>query len=93
MLYNFFPFPIFLGHEGRFAVAACPLLDLATQGETEEEAKSNLKDLIEEYLADPDMAKPAWNEWENSSFTYLPIPVPQNIFNGQIASTAAVGSN
>jgi len=35
-----------------------PTLDIATQGETEQEAKENMEDLIDEYLNDPDTPKP-----------------------------------
>lgn len=49
---NNFPFPIIIGKEGKWHVAACPLLDLATQGKTEREVRDNLKGLIEDYLSD-----------------------------------------
>ena len=34
------------------------MLDIATQGRTEEEVKENMVDLIEEYKEDPDTQKP-----------------------------------
>lgn len=49
-----FPFPIFIGKEGEWFVACCPVLDIATQGRTGEEVKENMADLIEEYMEDPD---------------------------------------
>jgi predicted RNase H-like HicB family nuclease len=53
------PGPILLTKEGKWFVASCPLLDIATQGRTEREVKENLADLIYEYLRDPDTAKPS----------------------------------
>jgi len=44
--------------EGRWFVASCPTLDIATQGETEQEAKENIEDLIDEYLNDEDTPTP-----------------------------------
>jgi len=34
------------------------MLDIATQGRTEEEVKENMADLIDEYMEDPDTPKP-----------------------------------
>ena len=50
--------PIVIMKEGKWFVAACPPLDLATQGETEQEARENMADLIDEYLSDEDTPKP-----------------------------------
>jgi len=44
------PLPIFIAKEGKWFVASCPLLDVATQGKTEEEVKKNMDDLLEEYF-------------------------------------------
>jgi len=49
--------PIIISREGKWYVASCPVLDIATQGTTEEEVKENMKDLIKEYLEDPDTPK------------------------------------
>lgn len=38
-------------------MASCPILDIATQGSTEEEVKENMVDLIKEYMEDPDTQK------------------------------------
>lgn len=46
--------PIIIMREGKWFVASCPTLDIATQGETEQEVKENMEDLIEEYLKDKD---------------------------------------
>ena len=53
--------PIIIMKEGRWFVASCPTLDIATQGETEEEVKENMEDLIDEYLNDDDTQKPDEN--------------------------------
>jgi predicted RNase H-like HicB family nuclease len=52
------PFPIVIAREGKWYVASCPLLDIATQGESEAEARENMADLISDYLSDPDTEKP-----------------------------------
>ena len=33
------PFPIIIAKEGKWFVASCPLLDIATQGKSEDEVK------------------------------------------------------
>lgn len=43
---------IVFGREGKWFVAACPPLDIATQGKTEKELKENIAELIEEYFKD-----------------------------------------
>jgi len=45
---------IIISREGKWYVASCPVLYIATQRATEEEVKENMKDLIKEYLEDPD---------------------------------------
>jgi len=52
-----FPFPVFITKEGKWFVSECPFLGIATQGKTEKEVKENIKDLIHEYLADPNTNK------------------------------------
>lgn len=48
------PFPIVITREGKWFVAACPILDVATQGKSEEEVRENISDLIVQYMKDPD---------------------------------------
>ena len=55
------PLPIVITKEGDWFVASCPWLDIATQGKTEEELKENMRDLIHDYLTDPDTKKPELN--------------------------------
>lgn len=50
--------PIIIAREGKWFVAECPLLDIASQGKTEDEVKRNISSLINEYLKDPDTRKP-----------------------------------
>lgn len=50
--------PIMIMREGKWFVASCPALDIAAQGQTEEEVKENMQDLVEEYLNDEDTQKP-----------------------------------
>lgn len=70
-----FPFPIFITKERKWFVAECPILGIATQGKTEEEVKDNLRDLIKEYLSDPDTPKNQLKKIISSSLTYIQVPV------------------
>lgn len=47
------PLPIVISKEGKWFVASCPILDIATQGKTEEEVKEMMQDLINDYFKDP----------------------------------------
>ncbi len=58
------PLPIIIAREGKWFVASCPLLDIATQGRTEQEVKEMMADLVKEYYRDPDTVKPR-EEFEN----------------------------
>jgi predicted RNase H-like HicB family nuclease len=74
-----FPFPIFITKEGKWFVAECPILGIATQGKTEKEVKENMKDLIKEYLSDPDTPKPRLKEITPSSLTYISGQIPAKL--------------
>lgn len=63
-------FPIVIMREGKWFVASCPLLDIATQGITEQEVKENIKDLIDEYLNDDDTIKPEI-DLESTSLSFV----------------------
>lgn len=78
-----FPFPIFITKEGKWFVAECPILNIATQGKTEKEVKENIKGLIEEYLSDPDTQKPKLKEMVFPSLTYIPVTIPAKLLYGQ----------
>ncbi len=78
-----FSFPIIIMKEGRWFVAECPTLNLASQGKTEKEAKGNIKHLIQEYLADPDTPKTALKETYAPLFTSIPVQVSKKILHGK----------
>ena len=67
--------PIVIAREGRWYVASCPLLDIASQGKTEPEVKKNIQALINEYLADPDTPKLNIKSLLDLSLTTVPITV------------------
>ena len=83
-----FPAPIFVGREGKWFIASCPLLDLATQGHGEEEARQNLKTLIEEYLADPDTTKPNLADTTFANFSFISVKLPLKSAYGKNRSFA-----
>lgn len=78
-----FPFPVFITKEGKWYVAECSLLGIATQGKTEKEVKENIKDLIKEYLSDPDTPKVKLKEIVSSSLTYIPVTISANLLYGK----------
>ncbi|MFQ6063817.1 MAG: type II toxin-antitoxin system HicB family antitoxin [Methanosarcinales archaeon] len=67
--------PVIISKEGKWFVACCPVLDIATQGRNEKEVKENIRDLIEEYMEDPDTQKPELNTIMSTSITMISIPV------------------
>ena len=83
-----FPFPIFITKEGKWFVAACPILGIATQGKTEKEVKENIKDLIKEYLKDPDTLKPRLKELSFSSLSYIPVKISKSLLHGKTPASA-----
>lgn len=79
-------FPIVIMKEGEWYVASCPQLDIATQGKTEEEARENMKDLIDEYLHDPDVPQPSMHT-EMRSLSFIRVNVPNlGLFHGKAPS-------
>ncbi len=69
------PLPVVISKEGEWFVAACPLLDIATQGRNEEEVRENMKDLIEDYFQDPDTVKPTMKTMISASVSVINVPV------------------
>ena len=67
--------PIVVAREGKWYVASCPLLDIATQGRTEKEVKRSIQALIKEYLRDPDTRKPDLKQLLTLSLTTVPVRV------------------
>lgn len=81
-------FPVLISKEGKWFVACCPMLDIATQGRTEEEVKENMEDLIEEYMEDPDTQKPDWETIISTSVTMTTIPVKiRGVYRGTKTSS------
>lgn len=52
------PFAASVWREGNWYVAQCLELDVASQGETEDEALSNLKEALELYFEPPQATRP-----------------------------------
>jgi len=50
--------PIITHQENGWIIASTPIIDVCAQGKTEEEAISNLKAMIEDYMTDPYTKKP-----------------------------------
>lgn len=82
------PMPVLIAKEGKWFVASCPVLDIATQGETEEEVKENMEDLINDYLNDPDTPKPDIRTIMSVSLTNIPVNVPEGVIHSK-AKTAS----
>jgi predicted RNase H-like HicB family nuclease len=53
------PFAATIWREGSWYVAQCLEVDVASQGETEEEALANLKEALELYFEEPRATRPA----------------------------------
>jgi predicted RNase H-like HicB family nuclease len=68
-------FSLLISKEGKWFVASCPMLDIATQGKTEEEVKENMVDLIEEYMEDQYTQKPDLETIMSTSVTITSVPV------------------
>ncbi|MDP2974313.1 MAG: type II toxin-antitoxin system HicB family antitoxin [Candidatus Diapherotrites archaeon] len=67
--------PVIVSKEGKWFVASCPLLDIATQGKTEKEVKENIEALIQDYFSDPDTVKPTASQILSSSVSLISVPV------------------
>ena len=78
-----FPFPVFILKEGKWFVAECPILNIATQGRTEKEVKENIKDLIQEYIDDPDTSKEPLKEMSSPTITFIPVAVSKELVYGR----------
>lgn len=77
-----FPFPVFIAKENKWFVSECPILNIATQGKTENEVKKNIEDLIKDCLQDPDTQKINL-EPTYSSLNYISVPVPSTLLYGK----------
>ena len=83
------PLPVIITREGKWFVAACPVLDIATQGKTEKEVKENMKDLINEYLKDPDTPKPKIEAIMSVSLVNLPVNIPKGVLHNKTTTVRA----
>ncbi|MCW4002807.1 MAG: type II toxin-antitoxin system HicB family antitoxin [Candidatus Bathyarchaeota archaeon] len=87
------PFPIIIAREGKWFVASCPLLDVATQGKSEAEVKANMADLIDDYLSDPDTPKPAIEDLMSLSLANIAVTVPEGVLRAKASTVASAKSN
>lgn len=87
------PLPILITKENKWFVAACPILNIATQGKTEREAKENMADLINEYLRDPDTQKPSLEDLLSLSLANIPVSVPEGVLHRKTSTTTAAQDN
>jgi len=87
------PLPLLITKEGKWFVASCPILDIATQGKTEKEVKENMTELIDEYLSDPDTAKPSLDDLMSLSLTNIPLKVPKSVMHGKASTITSAKSN
>lgn len=78
--------PVVLSREGKWYVAVCPLLDIATQGKTEKEVRENMEGLINEYFEDPDTRKPSFSDMVSTSVSVINMPVSVRVSNGKVAA-------
>jgi len=83
------PLPVVIAKEGRWFVAACPVLDIATQGKTEKEVKEMMEDLMGEYFKDPDTPKPEIKTIMSVSLTNIPVNIPEGVSHGKASTTSS----
>jgi len=83
------PLPVILTKEGKWFVAACPVLDIATQGKTEKEVKENMEDLMNEYLKDSDTPKPKIEAIMSVSLINLPVNIPKGVLHSKTTTVRA----
>jgi predicted RNase H-like HicB family nuclease len=87
------PFPILITKEGKWFVASCPILEIATQGKTEKEVKENMTELINEYLNDPDTPKPSLDDLMSLSLANVPVKIPEGVLHRKASTDAAAKGN
>lgn len=83
-------FPVVITKERSWFVASCPILNIGTQGKTEDEVKKNMKELIKEYFADPDTIKPEASAIESISvsLTNIPVEIQKGVYHSKAPSTS-----
>jgi predicted RNase H-like HicB family nuclease len=77
------PLPVVISKEGKWFVASCPILDIATQGEDEKEVRENMEDLVEEYFQDPDTQKPTIKTMMSASVSVINMPIKIGAAHGK----------
>ncbi|MBI2547222.1 MAG: hypothetical protein HYW23_02135 [Candidatus Aenigmarchaeota archaeon] len=82
------PIPVVIAKEGKWFVASSPVLDIATQGRTEQEVKENMADLISDYFKDPDTPKPQMSAIMQISITNIPVNVPEGVLHNKASSSS-----
>ena len=92
-MYETIPLPILVTKEGKWFVASCPILDIATQGKTEKEVKENIAELITEYLSDPDTAKPSMDDLMTLSLSNIPVKIPESVIHDKASTIASTKSS
>jgi len=80
------PLPVIITKEGKWFVASCPVLNIATQGRTEKEVKENMEDLINDYLKDPDTYKPKMEVIMATSLINIPVNIPEGVLHRKTSS-------
>ena len=82
------PLPIVIAKEGKWFVASCPVLDIATQGRTEDEVKDMMEDIINDYFKDPDTPKPELKSIMHVSLTNIPVNIPEGVLHNKTSSSS-----
>jgi predicted RNase H-like HicB family nuclease len=82
------PIPVVIAKEGKWFVASSPVLDIATQGKTEEEVRENMADLISDYFKDPDTPKPKISDVMGISITNIAVTMPEGVSHRKVAAAS-----
>ncbi len=83
------PLPVVIAKEDHWFVASCPVLDIATQGKTEEEVKDMMADLINDYFKDKDTPKPKIKTLMSISMTNITVDVPKGVLHRKDSLSAS----
>jgi len=82
------PFVVFRSPSGsKWYIATCPVLDIATQGETYEEAVKNIKEAVELYLEDEHTEKPTRESLESLRAGFISVKGGEHIKTKTPATT------
>lgn len=69
------PLPVIFCNGGKFVQAWCPVVDVATQGNSHEEAKKNMEEVLDMYFEDEDTIKPSLKSMMSISVSLQSVPV------------------